>query len=230
MHLFWKKAMRKKNGIIKATAAHCTQVTFEETKGTFLTASVLQPWIWQAAVYAPKGHYTPLQPHGSCRAPRREQWGVAWDMRDPWCAWHLWARTLHALRKLDLFRAPNHCGVERNNLWVRSNSRTMSNSNSWIWQNSTLQMLMNSSSLKDRAIILIMATARVWLKSGIFCSLSTNGCGHPSQPPQWLQKPFGPAWPSSIVGSLCQICLLCEQALPFFNPQKARLRKFKQKV
>lgn len=77
-------------------------------------------------------------------------------------------------------------------------------------------MLMNSNSLKYGSLSSLQPHWK-WLKSGVFCSMSVQGCGHPSQPPQWLQKTFVP---SPIVGRLCEICLLCGQSLPPFSPPK----------
>lgn len=120
----------------------------------------------------------------------------------------------------NLLLAPNHCGMERNNLWVRSNSRTMRNSKLSL----TAQRTPNVDEFKlfkVRAIILITATARVWLKSGVFCSLSAQGCGHPSQPPQRLQKPFGPVLAQPHCGKLVSdLPLVWAVSTPFQPPKE----------
>lgn len=70
-----------------------------------------------------------------------------------WCAWLwyllcLWVCSLCVLTKQNLSSAPAHCRIGWNNLWERAKSSMMRNNNNWVWQHSTLQMLINSSSLE----------------------------------------------------------------------------------
>lgn len=102
--------------------------------------------------------------------------------------------------KLDLFLLPNHCRIEQNNLRVRSNSRTIHNGNNWVWQHSTLQMLMNSSSLKYRPLSSLepqlgSAFSAPWVLGAVSIPPSHHG---------GCRNHLAPSWPGPIVGGLWQ--------------------------
>lgn len=142
-----------------------------------------------------------------------------------WCArlWYLmclWVCSLCALTKHSLSSAPAHCRIGWNNLWVRAKSSMKRNSNNWVWQHSTLQMLINSSSLDYGPL----SSLSLWLRPDQILTCSAcwwlGTVDIPLSHPTGMQRPFSAVLAQPHCGRLVSNMPLGWEVSSSFQHQK----------